>query len=103
MPNNDNDLLADGLTPPMPDPHGQAALLLVESLMHGLLERSVIRVDDAVQIVESAESVQVDVAEAADGAGAPMWRAKGLLSAIGESFKLYGSGGDGAPPPLRSV
>lgn len=93
MPTNDNDSAMRGMTPPMPDPHGQAALLLVESLIHGLLARSVISVDEAVSIVEAADSVQVDIAEAADGAGAPMWRSHALLSAIATSLKLDGDGG----------
>lgn len=102
MPTHDNDSAMRG-TMPQPDPHGQAALLLVESLIHGLLARSVISNGDAIEIIESADSVQVDVAEAADGAGEPMWRAHALLSAIAESLKLDGNGtskhdGDGRRP-----
>ena len=74
----------------MPDAHGQAALLLVESLIQGLLERSMISVDDAIDIVETANDVQVDVAEAADGHGAPMWRGHALLSSIAASLKQIG-------------
>ena len=99
MPTNDNDSAMRGLTP-MPDPHGQAALLLVESLIHGLITRSIISNGDAIEIVETAEDVQGDVAEEADGAGAPMWRAHALLSGIAESLKLDG---DGSSPPLRPV
>ncbi len=87
----------------IPDPHGQAALLLVESLIHGLLERSIIDADAAIEIIEAADSVQVEVAEAADGAGAPMWRSHALLSVIAQSFQLYGDRGGGGHPPLRSV
>lgn len=39
---------------PEPDAHGQAEMLLVESLIHGLIARSVISVADAVEIVEIA-------------------------------------------------
>lgn len=99
MPTNDNDPAVRGLTP-MPDPHGQAALLLVESLIHGLITRSIISNGDAIEIVEIADSVQVEVAEAADGAGAPMWRSHALLSAIADSLKLDG---DGSPPSFRPV
>ena len=42
MPNNDDNSAMLGAMPPMLDPHGHAALLLVESLIHGLLERSII-------------------------------------------------------------
>ena len=82
-----------GAVSPRADPHGQAALLLVESLIHGLLARSIIGIGDAIDIVESADSVQVDIAEAADGAGAPMWRSHVLLSAIAMSLMADGDGG----------
>ena len=96
MPTNDNDSAMPGIRPSMPDPHGQAALLLVESLIHGLLARSIISIGDAIEIVESADSVQVDMAEEADGAGAPMWQARGLLTAILKSLS-YDADGDSAP------
>jgi hypothetical protein len=67
---NDNDPSTRGLPAPLPDTHDHAALLLAESLIHGLLERSMINVANAIEIVEAADSVQVEVAEAADGHGA---------------------------------
>lgn len=54
---NDNSAAVHG-----PDAHGQAALLLVESLIHGLLARRLITVADAVEIVDVAAEVKVDVA-----------------------------------------
>lgn len=84
MSDNDNDWRTATL--PMPDAHGHAALLLVESLIHGLIERSVITVENALDIVETANSVQIDVAEEADGEGAPMWHAHALLSSIAQSL-----------------
>ena len=100
MPTNDNDTAMRAGTPPMPDAHGHAALLLVESLIHCLVERSTISTGDAIDIVESADSVQVEVAEAADGHGAPMWRSHALLSAIAESLR---HDSDGSSPPLHLV
>ena len=51
---NDNDS-ADATTEPQsPDAHGQAAMLLAESMLHGLIARKVISVADAVEIVEVA-------------------------------------------------
>jgi hypothetical protein len=47
---------------PEPDAHGQSALLLTESLLHGLIARSVITVADAVEIVEVAEEVKDEIA-----------------------------------------
>lgn len=96
MSANDNNSAIRGVAPLLPDPHGQAALLLVESLIHGLLARSVISVGDAIEIVESADSVQVELAEAADGA--PMWQSHALLSAIAKSLMIDGN----APQPPGS-
>ena len=100
MPIKDYDPSALGITPPMPDPHGHAALLLVESLIHELIARSIISTTDAIDIVEAADSVQVEVAEAADGHGEPMWRSHALLTAIANSLK---HDGDGSSTPLHLV
>lgn len=51
---NDN---ADGSYPPSAHGHGQAALLLVESLLHGLIARKLIATSDAVEIVATAAEV----------------------------------------------
>ena len=45
-----------------PDPHGQAALLLVESLIHGLIASSALTVEDAVEIIDVAVEVKMDAA-----------------------------------------
>ena len=103
MPVDDNNTVRGSLAPPMPDPHGHAALLLVESLIHGLLQRSIISIDDAIEIVGSADSVQVDVAEAADGAGAPMWRSHALLDAIIRSLKIDVGGSSTLGDPVPEV
>lgn len=99
MPTN-SDSATSGMIPPLPDPHGHAALLLVESLIHGLLARSIISNGDAIDIVEGADSVQVEMAEMADGASAPMWRSHALLTAIAESLRYDG---DDRSPPLRPL
>lgn len=84
MPTHDNDAEPDPMS--ARDAHGQAALVLVESLIHGLLERSVLTVADAVEIIDVASDIQADVAEAADGAGAKMWRSHSLLAAMSSSL-----------------
>lgn len=94
MPTNDNDSEARGLLSHSSDTHGQAALVLVESLIHGLVERSVLTTVDAIEIIEAAMEVQADVAEAADGAGAKMWQSHLLLSAMSESLR-HDTGGSG--------
>ena len=85
MATNDNDTgLCAGHSP---DTHGQAALLLVESLIHGLCENALLTTGEAIEIAERAVSVQFDRAEAADGAAAPMWRSHSLLTAIATSLR----------------
>ena len=96
MPMNDNGPTMVGATIPSSDSHGQAALLLVESLIHGLCENSTLSNDQAVEIAERAVDVQSDLAEAADGAGAPLWRSHALLSAILASLRI-----DSYDPPAR--
>lgn len=90
MPTNDNDPAAERATPPASDAHGSAALLLVESLIHGLCENSTLSSAEALEIVERAVNVQSDMAQEADGAAAPMWRSHSLLSKIAASLRIDG-------------
>jgi hypothetical protein len=60
---NDNVDARDQLFPQEPDAHGQAAVLLVESLLHGLVARSLITVADAIEIVEVAADVKEVIAD----------------------------------------
>lgn len=92
MPINDNETTK----PILSDSHGQAALLLVESLIHGLCENEALSAEEAVAITERAVDVQHDHAVAADGAGAPMWRSHELLSRIASSLRSD----EGGPSPL---
>lgn len=100
MPTNDNDPAMGGATLYPSDPHGHAALLLVESLIHGLCENATLSVGQAVEITERAVDVQSDQAEAADGAGAPLWRSHALLSSIAASLRVDFNG---KPTPPRLV
>lgn len=97
MPTNDNEFSLNG-TDPGSDTHGQAALLLVESLIHGLCENDTLSVDEAVAITERAVDVQHDHAVAADGNGALLWRSHALLSRIASSLKS--DEGQGPSPNL---
>lgn len=54
---NDNEP-ADLRRPPLAEASGQAAISLVESLIHGLVARSAITVVDAIEIVEVAAEVE---------------------------------------------
>ncbi len=87
MPSNDNEFSHQSVSPDLQDAHGQAALILVESLMHGLMEQCVLNVGDSVEVVESAIEVQAAIAEAADGASENMWRSHALLSTIATSMR----------------
>lgn len=87
MPTNDNDSAIGTIRAAEVSADGQAALLLAESLIHGLCEKTMISSGEAVAIIERAADVQFDHAEAAGGAGAPMWRAHALLLAIATSLK----------------
>jgi hypothetical protein len=90
MPTNDNDPTVQSAMCSPADAHGQAALLLVESLIHGLCEKSALSAREAVEIAERAISVQSDQAEAATAAeeAAVMWRAHALLSSILTSLRI---------------
>ena len=47
-----------------PDAHGQAALLLTESLLHALVASAVLSNGQAVEVIEIAAEVKVEVATA---------------------------------------
>ncbi len=69
------------------DAHGEAAMLLVESLVHGLIARDVISLADAVEIVDVAAEVKAD---GANEHGRPLTNAQkslGLLTAISSSLR----------------
>ena len=72
---------------PEPDAHGQAALLLSESILHALVEIKSLTVVQAMAVVEVAAEVKVDVAEASGESSARMLQSLALLSAIGRTFR----------------
>ncbi len=69
-----------------PDAHGQAAMLLVESLIHGLIARDVLTVADAVEVVDVAAEVKADIAGDLGDSPANLRRSLGLLKAISASL-----------------
>lgn len=70
-----------------PDAHGQAALLLAESLVHGLIARKVLSVTDAVEIVDIAAEVKAEVAGDLGDSPANLRKSLGLLGAISASLR----------------
>ena len=75
------------MRPPEPDAHGQAAMLLVESLIHGLIARGVIGTQEAIDIVETAAEVKTEVAAELGDSPGTMQRSLALLAAIGASLE----------------
>lgn len=49
------------------DTHGRAALLLVESLIHALVDKAVITQGEAIDVIDIASEVEVDIAGPPDG------------------------------------
>lgn len=83
---NDNDGAASAGAQSTPDGHGQAAMLLVESLLHALVERSVITLEEAIETVDvAAEVEQAMAAERGDLVG-PFFASP--LQALGRSLRL---------------
>lgn len=85
---NDNQSYPAAVMAHEPDAHGQAAMLLVESLIHGLVGRAVISASDAVEIVETAAEVKADIAADLGDSPQTLRRSLGMLNAIGDSLRL---------------
>lgn len=80
---NDNEVQA----PRAPDAHGQAAMLLIESLIHSLIGRKLISVNDAIEIVEVATEVKSDIGEELGELPATLQKSINLLQAISASLR----------------
>jgi hypothetical protein len=87
MPPNNNDNERE--RPPGADAgaHGQAALLLIEAMLHALIEAKVFTVGEALTVVETAAEVKLDVAEANGEPTASMEEALLLLQKIAHSLR----------------
>jgi hypothetical protein len=68
-----------------PDAHGQAALLLTESLIHTLVENSTLTNVEAVELIRIAAEVKVEVATAAHESDGRMQESLALLSSSFET------------------
>jgi hypothetical protein len=84
---NDNDAAPIEARRHEPDPHGQAAMLLVESLIHGLVSRSVISLEEAVEIVEIAAEVKAEIAIDLGDSPEALRRSLTLLESISSSLR----------------
>lgn len=89
MPHRANDNLAANLPPPTgePDAHGQAALILAESILHALVETRTITTKQALDVVHSAEEIKTEVAALAGESETRMQESLELLKRIGLSLE----------------
>lgn len=74
------------------DSHGHAALMLVESLLHNLIERSIINVDDALDVVATAIDATDAIADDFPARPPELERSISLLSAISQSLNAIQQG-----------
>lgn len=70
-----------------PDAHGQAALLLAESILHVLVDASVLTNAEAITVVVAACEVKTEVATAAGESVGRMQQSLDLLNAMCASFR----------------
>lgn len=70
-----------------PDAHGQAALLLTESLIHSLVDKSALTVDEAIEVIMTAKEVKCQVATSNGESARRIQDSLDLLSKMAESFK----------------
>ena len=89
MSENSNDNIPALAAAPLPEPdaHGQAAMLLVESLIHGLIARAVISVAEAIEIVDTAAEVKAEVAADLGDSPRTMRHSLALLESISRSLQ----------------
>jgi len=80
-----------------PDAHGQAALLLTESLIHMLVAQGGLTNTQAVEVVQIAAEVKVEVATAAGESTRRMGESLALLARMQTSFES-----DQPDPPAKS-
>jgi hypothetical protein len=79
-----------------PDPHGQVALMLCESLLHELLENGVITKAQALNVVDTVVELVHEAAERDQPSGSVRKRAQTLsatviIEAIRKSFVVKGA------------
>jgi len=80
---NDNEVQASRA----PDAHGQAAMLLVESLIHALIGKKLISVTDAIEIVDVATEVKSEIGEELGEIPATLQKSINLLQAVSTSLR----------------
>lgn len=77
---SDNPSHGDGAVPN--DAHGQAALLLVESLIHALVEKRLLSLAEAIEVIDVAAEVEGELSATTGGL------APSLLAPLAHSLRL---------------
>lgn len=89
MPHRANDN-RPGNIPPVssePDAHGQAALILAESIIHALVETNTVTAERALEIIHSAEEIKTEIAGLTGESEGRMNESLELLKRIGVSLE----------------
>lgn len=84
---NDNSIPSGAMHGREQDAYGHAALLLVESVLHGLIEQSVFSVEKAVDLVDTAASVKSEIAAEKGDLSPMVQRSLSLLEDISTSLQ----------------
>ena len=71
-----------------PDAHGQAALLLTESLIHALVDNAMLTNADAIVVIETARDVKREAAASSGESARRTRESLDLLSRMAASFKV---------------
>ena len=79
-------LIAPPAALPEPDAHGQAALLLAESILHALVETKTLSVEEALSVIDTTCEVKIEVAENSGESNKRMRESLRLLQSISASF-----------------
>lgn len=76
------------IAPYEPDAHGQAALLLAESILHALVETRTLSLEQALSVIQTTCEVKIEVAENTGESNGRMQESLELLRAISASLTV---------------
>lgn len=88
---------------PDPDAHGQASLLIVESLLHGMIEKRLLTVEEAVEIMTAACEVKEEIASESVESVDTAEHSLDLIARITASLKIDEGPQDGAVLPHLDI
>lgn len=84
---NENSVIRPPRSPDEPDAHGQAALVLVESMLHALVEKATLTPHEALEVIQSAQEIKTEVATLSGESESRMQESLELLKRIELSFE----------------